>query len=94
MRDREPARTLTARTAPASTPEAGVLLQLALDGSDIDCVAATGWSRAQVIQAAIRVAHDPEVAALHPAEAARVVARVRRQTMARREAARRLRERL
>jgi|GEM_PF-2663168 len=44
MRDREPARTLTARTAPASTPEAGVLLQLALDGSDIDCVAATGWS--------------------------------------------------
>lgn len=71
--------------------DAGVLLRLALHGTETDCVAETGWSQDRVVQAAIVAAHDNKVAAAWPDEAAAVRARVARQSAARREGARRLR---
>lgn len=52
------------------------VLQLALDGSDEDCVTELGMSRAQVIQRALHLAEDPAVALAHPELVQRIWARV------------------
>lgn len=51
-------------------------LQLALDGSDQDCVGRTGMSRTRVIARALALADDPGVAVAHPELVQRIRARV------------------
>ena len=43
-----------------------VILRLALDGSDVECVEQLGIRRHQVIQRALRLADDPTIALAHP----------------------------
>lgn len=63
------------------TPD--LLLHLALDGSDQSYMAAVGRPRHLVIQQALRLADDPEVALEHPELVRRVNERVARQKAAR-----------
>lgn len=51
-------------------------LDLALDGSDQDCVGRTGMSRARVIAKAIALTEEAGVALAHPVLVQRVRARV------------------
>lgn len=51
-------------------------LELALDGSDQDCVGRTGMSRFRVIRKALALADEPGVALQHPELVRRIRARV------------------
>lgn len=51
-------------------------LELALDGSDQDCVGRTGMSRFRVIAKALAIAEEPGVALRHPELVERIRARV------------------
>lgn len=52
------------------------ILTLALDGTDEDCLMATGLTRSRVIQEALQLASDPAVALEYPELVQRVWARV------------------
>lgn len=43
-----------------------LILSLALDGSEVDCIDQAGLKRHLVIQQALRLADDPAVALAHP----------------------------
>lgn len=51
-------------------------LELALDGSDQDCVGRTGMSRFRVVQKALALADEPGVALQHPELVQRIRVRV------------------
>lgn len=51
-------------------------LELALDGSDQDCVGRTGLSRVRVIARALALAEEPGVALQHPVLVRRIHDRV------------------
>lgn len=64
--------------------DAGEVLRLALDGSPSDCVAVAGVSQTRVVQRALQLVVDVEIAAQHPELARRILDRVERQRMKRR----------
>lgn len=64
-------------------PTAELILRLAMEGSRVECVELAGMPRHMVVQRALRLATDPEVAMAHPELVQRISERAERQRAAR-----------